>query len=92
MSGEDPGAGARQPDACVEGQGQGEVADCGRRGGHLASVHDEEDAKAVSELCRSHLGEGGGCWIGLSDQGHEGSFEWSDGSPLDFEDWNPGEG
>ena len=60
-------------------------------GGHLASVHDAEDASAVSELCLAHLGEAGGCWIGLSDKGHEGSFQWSDGSPLDFVDWNPGE-
>ena len=67
-------------------------ARCVSIGGHLASVHNAEDAKAVSELCLSHLGEGGGCWIGLSDQGHEGSFEWSDGSPLDFEYWNPGDG
>ena len=64
---------------------------CVGLGGHLASVHDAEEATAVSELCLSHLGEGGGCWIGLNDMGHEGSFEWSDGSPLDFVNWNPGE-
>ena len=32
-------------------------ARCVSIGGHLASVHDAEDAKAVSELCLSHLGE-----------------------------------
>ena len=66
-------------------------ATCLATPGHLASVHGAEEQTAVSELCLSHLGEGGGCWIGLSDKGHEGSFQWSDGSPLDFVEWNPGE-
>ena len=44
-------------------------ARCVGIGGHLASVHDAEDANAVSELCLAHLEIGGGCWIGLSDKG-----------------------
>lgn len=32
---------------------------------------------------------GGDFWIGLSDAGEEGEWEWSDGSPLGFAAWAP---
>ena len=61
---------------------------CVGQGGHLASVHSAAESEAVSGLCIAAATD---CWLGLSDAGHEGSFEWSDGTPLDYEYWNTGE-
>ena len=32
-----------------------------------------------------------GCWIGLTDEGLEGTFRWQDNSPTNFLNWNSGE-
>lgn len=32
-----------------------------------------------------------GCWIGMNDEAIEGDFVWSDGSPVNFLHFNPGE-
>ncbi len=64
-------------------------ADCVAQGGHLASIHDQATQDEVVNGAYSVLG--GEWWIGLQDLVSEGSFEWTDGTPLDFQLWNDGE-
>jgi hypothetical protein len=58
------------------------------RGQNLASVHDPESAEFVTWALIERLGIPD-AWIGLSDRATEGTFVWTDGSPLDFERWEP---
>lgn len=30
-----------------------------------------------------------GMWIGLTDSNERGTFEWTDGTPLDYNNWGP---
>ena len=64
-------------------------ADCVLQGGHLASIHDQAAQDEIVMGAYSLLG--GEWWIGLQDLVTEGSFEWTDSTPLDFEGWSPGE-
>ncbi len=64
-------------------------ADCVLQGGHLASIHDQATQDEIVMGAYSLLG--GEWWIGLQDLVTEGSFEWTDSTPLDFETWSPGE-
>ena len=54
-------------------------------GGHLASVHSEEENKKIDDevLVADWAG-----WIG--GHNHEGSWGWSDGTPWDFTNWMDG--
>lgn len=71
-------------------------------GGDLASIHNAEQQAQAADICRAqveqHLPDGGlstefsqGCWIGLNDQAQERRVVWSDGSPVDYVAWAPGE-
>ena len=31
------------------------------------------------------------CWIGMNDWASMGDFVWSDGEPVGYDNWNPGE-
>jgi hypothetical protein len=54
-------------------------------GGHLASVHSlAEQAFLLSNF-------GSFRWIGLNDLATEGTFVWTDGTPLDYTSWDAGE-
>ena len=57
-------------------------------GAHLASVHSDEEGQFLSTLMSNVLSTSGG-WIGLERTGT--SFQWSDGSVLDYLSWNAGE-
>lgn len=63
-------------------------------GGHLASVGSPEE-EGFLDGWPSALGivdgDGSGIWLGGSDAALEGDFRWSDGSPLVFESWAPGQ-
>ena len=65
-------------------------------GGHLASIHSEQgQANAVAE-CTEATKDGPEslnkqCWIGMSDIDVEGTFVWSDASPVDYRNFVEGE-
>ena len=60
-------------------------------GGHLVSI----GSQAEQDFVASNFGNLGGVdrriWIGFNDQTTEGVFEWSDGTPAKYTNWNPGE-
>ncbi|XP_072364675.1 macrophage mannose receptor 1 [Scyliorhinus torazame] len=63
---------------------------CRAVGGDLASIHDHSEErflwnKLVSLMVFSPV------WIGLHKPGPNSGFVWSDGSPVGFLNWNPGE-
>jgi len=63
-------------------------ADCQKRGGHLASIHSEDQQKAIAYgSFASSNGVWSNWWIGLNDVDSEGSFAWTDGTPLDYSNW-----
>ena len=55
-------------------------------GGHLVSINSAEENAAVRAL-----GGSSALWIGLNDIDSEGTFVWSDGSPVTYTNWVPGE-
>jgi hypothetical protein len=64
-------------------------ADCVAQGGHLASIHDAEAQEFVSATALAI--PGGNWWIGLTDEAAEGTFVWTDGTPLGFSAWSKNE-
>ncbi|XP_008064349.2 brevican core protein [Carlito syrichta] len=58
---------------------------CRMYGAHLASISTPEEQDFINNLYREYQ------WIGLNDRTIEGDFLWSDGVPLLFENWNPGQ-
>jgi len=72
---------------CLEWLGWNEARDyCVERGQDLASLHDGETFEQVG-FGFLELAGVWESWIGLSDQGSEGDFYWSDGSDVDFAPW-----
>lgn len=60
------------------------VAYCAEIGSLLPSIHSEEE----NNFIKDHLGDWG--WIGLvSSQDAPSTFEWLDGSQMDFQMWYP---
>lgn len=75
-------------------------AACEENGMHgLASIHSRDEQKQAAKACRQvasvdaelQHGVADGCWIGLTDEGNEGTFRWLDNSPTNFLNWNSGE-
>jgi hypothetical protein len=64
-------------------------ADCVDQGGHLVSLH----APNVQDFVASEAFaiQDSDWWIGLNDLADEGTFVWSDNTPLNFMNWNGGE-
>ena len=60
---------------------------CREWGGHLASIHSDLENYAVNSIRnKTHW-----TWIGLNDNAKEGTFEWTDGSALDYKNFRRGE-
>ncbi|KAK3086537.1 hypothetical protein FSP39_019884 [Pinctada imbricata] len=59
-------------------------AACRELGTDLVSIHSRGEFNFVRSKVRASSVH---TWIGLSDRATENVFTWTDGSPLDFEDW-----
>lgn len=62
---------------------------CLAKGGDLASLRGKEDNDKVEALLNKHMIDPG-LWIGANDRSKEGHFEWSDGSPFSYTNWQSG--
>lgn len=63
--------------------------DCVAQGGHLVSIHDQATQDEVRNTAYGLMP--GNWWIGLSDVALEGTFVWTDSTPLDHTSWAGGE-
>ena len=55
-------------------------ADCMRKGGHLAVIHNIQEEIFITGALHSLNYHGHGVWIGLTDKEQEGTFVWSTGN------------
>ena len=53
--------------------------------GDLASIHDKATNDFLQTLTTEYS------FLGGTDEGSEGVWRWSDGSPWDYENWSPGQ-
>ena len=67
----------------------GAEAECVAQGGHLASVHGKDENAWLWQTASQIAA--GSWWLGLNDVAHEGTFVWSDGTPIDYVQWGGGE-
>ncbi|KAM6435279.1 brevican core protein isoform 2-T2 [Liasis olivaceus] len=58
---------------------------CRNYGGHLANIMTPEEQSFINNQYKEYQ------WIGLNDRTIEGDFQWSDGSPLLYENWHHGQ-
>uniref|UniRef100_A0A3B3ZX14 C-type lectin domain-containing protein n=1 Tax=Periophthalmus magnuspinnatus TaxID=409849 RepID=A0A3B3ZX14_9GOBI len=64
---------------------------CIEIGGNLASIHSSDDNQFIQDTVLRLTGSHWRVWIGGHDGVEEGVWQWTDGSPFDFNHWNYGE-
>ncbi|KAK3922172.1 LOW QUALITY PROTEIN: Adhesive plaque matrix protein 2 [Frankliniella fusca] len=66
--------------------------ECRRRGGHLASIPDQEAQRTIDDLLTNSPGysDHNSYWVGASDVTSEGDFRWTDSLPFSYTNWFPG--
>jgi len=60
-------------------------------GGNLVAVADQAEMDFISDNFSNYGGSARRLWLGLNDIAVEGVFEWSNGEPLIYSNWNAGE-
>ncbi len=60
-------------------------------GGHLVTINDAAEQLWVYSTFSAWGGVNRALLIGLNDHQNEGSFQWANGEPVPFTNWNPGE-
>jgi hypothetical protein len=60
-------------------------------GGNLASVLSQAENDFIHDTFGNFAGQDRRLWIGFNDRKVEGEWVWSDGSPVAYTNWNPGE-
>jgi hypothetical protein len=65
---------------------------CEAMGGHLVTISDEQENQFMIALATKTLGDinNTGIWLGASDERNEGQWEWLDGTPFKYSNWNEG--